>query len=43
MEFKFSEENLEKIKQEFKKYPVKKPAVMKLFMSSVHLKKQILM
>jgi len=27
--FKFSEENLEKIKQEFKKYPVKKPVVMK--------------
>ena len=29
MSFKFSEENLEKIKQEFKKYPLKKPVVMK--------------
>ena len=29
MEFKFTEENLERIKQEFKKYPVKKPVVMK--------------
>ena len=28
MEFKFTEENLERIKQEFKKYPVKKPVVM---------------
>jgi NADH-quinone oxidoreductase E subunit len=27
--FKFTEENLEIIKQEFKKYPVKKPVVMK--------------
>ena len=29
MSFNFTEENLEKIKQEFKKYPVKKPVVMK--------------
>lgn len=29
MEFKFTEENLEILKQEFKKYPVKKPVVMK--------------
>jgi NADH-quinone oxidoreductase E subunit len=29
MNFKFTEENLEKIKHEFKKYPVKKPVVMK--------------
>jgi len=28
MEFKFSEENLEKINQEVRKYPLKKPAVM---------------
>lgn len=28
MEFKFTEQNLERIKQEFKKYPVKKPVVM---------------
>ena len=28
MEFKFSEENLDRINQEIKKYPVKKPAVM---------------
>jgi len=28
MEFKFTEENLEKIKKEIAKYPVKKPAVM---------------
>ena len=29
MEFKFTEENLERIKQEFKKYPEKKSVVMK--------------
>ncbi len=29
MEFKFTEENLERIKQEFNKYPEKKPVVMK--------------
>ena len=29
MEFKFTEENLDRIKQEFKKYPVKKSVVMK--------------
>ena len=29
MEFKFTQENLERIKQEFKKYPEKKPVVMK--------------
>jgi len=29
MNFKFTEENLERIKQEFKKYPEKKPVVMK--------------
>ncbi len=29
MEFKFTEDNLERINQEFKKYPAKKPVVMK--------------
>jgi NADH-quinone oxidoreductase E subunit len=29
MEFKFNEENLEILKKEFKKYPLKKPVVMK--------------
>ncbi|MCH6573671.1 MAG: NADH-quinone oxidoreductase subunit NuoE [Bacteroidetes bacterium] len=29
MEFKFTQENLERIKQEFKKYPEKQPVVMK--------------
>ena len=28
MEFKFTEENISRIEQEIKKYPVKKPAVM---------------